>query len=137
MIEPGNKNSGHSLSYGVAGNDCPAFPSQSNMNRSLFRAPLNASMEGSVNVLAMTLFATMAMGAPTKLAECVFPDLTSGDKCQLAWSNLKPRLHPTQNMLGYAWVQYKIDKYMDSGADAQDELDSKPVPVCLGPQKAM
>lgn len=55
-----------------------------------------------------------------------------GDQCSISWKKLKPILHPTQPNLGYAWVQYKVEKKMGSKHDAQKEMDSKIVPVVLG-----
>ena len=69
--------------------------------------------------------------------ECDIASLSAGDECQLAWSDLKPVLHATQNMLGIAWVMYKADKYMGSLKDAQKELDDKVVPVVKGPDDVL
>ena len=55
-----------------------------------------------------------------------------GDTCKSSWHSLRPRLRPTQNSVGYAWV-FRIQlEDMSSEQDAQDEMDSKVVPVVLG-----
>jgi len=82
--------------------------------------------------LALTVLSTCgcALGLPQG---CDVEKISPGDECKVAWSDLKPIIHPTQNMLGFSWVQYKFDEHMDSQADAQAEFDDKKVPVCKGP----
>ncbi len=72
-----------------------------------------------------------ARAGPTNCGD--LKDVGQDESCKASWKELKPRLHPTQPLLGHAWVQYKVDKHMDSADDAQEELDEKPVPVCKGP----
>ena len=53
--------------------------------------------------------------------------------CNNKWDNLKAIVKPTQAQVGYAWVQYKLDKNYKSASDTQDELDSSPIPAAIGP----
>lgn len=65
---------------------------------------------------------------------CDLAALGAGDSCKAPWGSfLKGKMHPTQPLLGLAWVQYKADAHMGGRADAQGEMDSKIVPVCKGP----
>jgi hypothetical protein len=59
-------------------------------------------------------------------------DTFTGD-CNNKWKNLKPLIKPTQDEVGYAWVQRKYDKSFQSSKDAQEEIDSSPIPAVLGP----
>lgn len=59
------------------------------------------------------------------------------DECNNKWHNLKPLIKPTQAQMGYAWVQYKLDKNFKSSEDAQDELDGEEIPAVLGPDNYM
>ena len=58
-------------------------------------------------------------------------------ECNNKWHNLKPLIKPTQAQMGYAWVQYKLDKNFKSSEDAQDELDGEEIPAVLGPDNYM
>ena len=70
-----------------------------------------------VRVELLAFAALLAAGLPstsgaaadplTKKKDCDLTSLGAGDECQLAWSDLQPVLHATQNMLGVAWVMYK------------------------------
>lgn len=53
--------------------------------------------------------------------------------CNDVWSTLKPLVRPTQPQVGYAWVQYKLDKDFTSVEAAQKELDVSVTPALLGP----
>eukprot|EP00947_MAST-08B_sp_MAST-8B-sp1_P003976 g3976.t1 len=48
----------------------------------------------------------------------------------------KPLLKPTQQGIGYAWVQRKLENSFQSSDDAQDELKDSVVPVVVGPGAA-
>jgi hypothetical protein len=68
-----------------------------------------------------------------RLRRCALtPDTFTGD-CDSKWKNLKPLIKPTQDEVGYAWVQRKYDKNFQSSNDAQEEIDSSPIPAVLGP----
>lgn len=87
-----------------------------------------------LTIVVLFLLSTATTTAVAKKhKECDFKTITEDESCKSDWKDLKPVLRATQNMLGYAWVQYKIDKHMGSQDDAQDELDEKVVPVCKGP----
>ena len=58
-------------------------------------------------------------------------------ECNNKWYNLKPMIKPTQAQIGYAWVQYKLDKNFNSMEDAQDELDGEEIPAVVGPDNYM
>lgn len=64
---------------------------------------------------------------------CNLDTIKEEGACKDSWKNLKPRLHATQNSIGYAWVQFKLDTKCSNKDDCQDELDEKEVPVCKGP----
>ena len=54
----------------------------------------------------------------------------------IRWSNLKPIIKPTQKEVGYAWIQYKLNKDFTSSSKAQDEIDSSATPAVIGPDNA-
>ena len=62
-----------------------------------------------------------------------FSSLSVGDHCEAEWSELRDVLRPTQRAVGYAWVFHVFLKDMQSKGDTQDAMDSKIVPVTLGP----
>eukprot|EP00912_Choanoflagellata_sp_UC4_P002474 UC4_evm3s1566 len=62
-------------------------------------------------------------------------NITAGSKCRQTWSNINPLMRCTQEAVGYAWVQYKVEKSFLTSEDAQDEMDDTPVPVVLGPDR--
>lgn len=53
--------------------------------------------------------------------------------CSNKWHNLKPLLKPTQNQVGYAWIQYKLENNFKTLSDAQKEMDSSATPAVIGP----
>ena len=53
------------------------------------------------------------------------------DTCTASWRDLQPHLHPTQNAVGFAWVHRKIEHDFSSASDAQDTMDSEPLPDYL------
>ena len=57
--------------------------------------------------------------------------LNAGDECKAEWGDIKAVLRPTQNSVGYAWVQRIVEYDMQSKDDAQDEMDGKIVPVVV------
>ena len=67
--------------------------------------------------------------------KCSFPIVGAsvGDTCTASWRDLQPHLRPTQNAVGFAWVHRKIEHDFSSASDAQDAMDSEPLPVVLGP----
>lgn len=54
-------------------------------------------------------------------------------QCNNKWKNLKSSILPTQNQVGYAWIQYKLDKSFSSSKDAQTEMDASVLPGVIGP----
>lgn len=58
-------------------------------------------------------------------------------KCDNKWKNLKPLLKPTQPQVGYAWIQYKLDKDFTSENDAQAAMDDSATPAVIGPGPAI
>jgi len=58
-------------------------------------------------------------------------------QCDNKWKNLKPLLKPTQPEVGYAWIQYKLDKDFTSETDAQAALDDSATPAVIGPGPAI
>jgi hypothetical protein len=57
--------------------------------------------------------------------------------CDNKWKNLKPLLKPTQPEVGYAWIQYKLDKDFTSESDCQAVLDEAATPAVIGPGPAI
>lgn len=53
--------------------------------------------------------------------------------CNNKWKNLQPLLKPTQTEVGFAWIEYKLEKNFKDASDAQDEIDSSPTPGILAP----
>ena len=53
-------------------------------------------------------------------------------RAQDKWVNLAGVLHPTQQAVGYAWIQRKL-KDFGTQSDAQTEMDDSPLPFVLGP----
>eukprot|EP01036_Dinobryon_divergens_P033729 gene33729-43589_t len=53
--------------------------------------------------------------------------------CSNKWSNLQSLIKPTQKEVGFAWVQYKVNKSFSSSKDAQKEMDSGYTPGVIGP----
>ena len=54
-------------------------------------------------------------------------------KCNNKWKFLKPLIRPTQSEVGYAWIGYKLVNIFYSENNAQDEMDSSPLPAVIGP----
>ena len=70
--------------------------------------------------------------------ECADPmGLEPKDECKIAWSKLQKIVRPTQNSVGYAWVQYIVEKDMGSKSDTQSAMDDKIVPVVSGPSDSL
>ena len=92
-------------------------------------------MLGFAAVVAALLACTpgaLAFSGPTACGD--FSQIAAGQRCTATWGETKPFVHPTQNSLGYAWLQYKVAKYFGDPGSAQAELDAKIVPVCKGPE---
>jgi hypothetical protein len=63
-----------------------------------------------MKLLAASLAAAVVSRASAK--SCV-SQLASGaafTTCTDAWTELKPVIKPTQSSVGYAWVEYKVNK---------------------------
>ena len=72
---------------------------------------------------------------PASAAECPasVASMRPGDTCHYSsWVELQPILRPTQQGIGYAWVQSKLEQKFQTAADAQAELKSSPIPVVVG-----
>jgi hypothetical protein len=50
---------------------------------------------------------------------------TTGTVCKMEWRAAKKVLRPTQESVGYAWVQRTVDKDMERKKDAQNYMDDK------------
>eukprot|EP00945_MAST-04E_sp_MAST-4E-sp1_P001647 g1647.t1 len=86
-----------------------------------------------MKVVQVLLFLLASCGLCTSDKCHDMSGLKKGDSCHQHWGKLKWRMHPTQPQLGYSWALQKHSEHMGSEAAAQDELDEKPIPVCLGP----
>lgn len=53
--------------------------------------------------------------------------------CASKWNTIQPSLKPSQSNVGYAWVQYKVDKDFSTKDDAQKNIDDEIVPGVRGP----
>lgn len=88
-------------------------------------------------VIICVLFSSLFLrAAGHKVDECDFTakglaKLKEGDKCKCEWKYMRFAVRPTQNSVGYAWVQRIAEKDMSSKFDAQDEMDGTVVPVVV------
>ena len=62
-------------------------------------------------------------------------NLPVGQECSLKWTDAQPITLPSQNSVGYAWVQAIVEEHMEKKHDAQKTMDGKIVPVVLGPAR--
>jgi len=67
-----------------------------------------------------------------KPKDCQFNSINAGDSCTMVWHDLREILRPTQQAVGYAWIQRKL-KDFDSAKSSQKVMDSNPTPVIIGP----
>lgn len=68
----------------------------------------------------------------TAKAACDFGSLAPGTTCSAPWEDLRRTVHPTQDVVGKAWVQHKLHKDFSTPEDAQQELTNE-IPYILGP----
>jgi hypothetical protein len=79
-----------------------------------------------MNLLCSVCVSLTLTAASPGTPPCDLAALGAGDSCKAPWGSfLKGKMHPTQPLLGLAWVQYKADAHMGGRADAQREMDSK------------
>ena len=91
----------------------------------------------ALSIFAAALLALALLAPPpASAAECPasIASLRPGDTCHYSsWEDdLQPILRPTQQGIGYAWVQSKLERKFQTAADAQAELKSSPIPVVVG-----
>lgn len=65
--------------------------------------------------------------------ECSLGTLLPGNQCMVPWSDLKGQIRPTQAVLGFAWLQRKVNKNFQSSKDSQKEMDGEIIPLIRGP----
>ena len=90
----------------------------------------------ALSIFAAALLALALLAPPpASAAECPasVASMRPGDTCHYSsWVELQPILRPTQQGIGYAWVQSKLEQKFQTAADAQAELKSSPIPVVVG-----
>lgn len=91
----------------------------------------------ALSIFAAALLALALLAPPpASAAECPasVASMRPGDTCHYSsWEHdLQPILRPTQQGIGYAWVQSKLEQKFQTAADAQAELKSSPIPVVVG-----
>ena len=87
-----------------------------------------------ISSILLTSSSSIFVSAATPACSDILNDLTPyNGECTDTWATLKPIVRPTQPQVGYAWVQYKLDKDFTSESNAQAELDASITPAILGP----
>lgn len=83
----------------------------------------------------------LVLGVPadSKSQSCIdvllSPSLFIGN-CTDDWTDVRKITLPTQSDVGWAWIARKLTKNFGNEQDAQDEIDSSPIPVVLGPSSS-
>jgi len=88
----------------------------------------------SLPLLFLLLLGGVAVSAGLLDCDNMLRDSTSfSGLCSNKWKNLKPLLRPTQAQVGFAWIQYKLDRDFTSSKEAQSAMDGSPTPAVVGP----